>query len=198
MDYKNNNEITLKIKGSLEDFKYYLEARGYKIIEKFYLDDIYMVNKVLDVENLSSREILSNALIIREVGTEDSVRDRCITYKKKIFDEKGNILSQSSINLGVESIETAEKLLTAIGYTRLMHARENDVVYKKQGSVGILVKDIIGEEPLIEIETEEKDGFRSIDDLVNWVKKEKLPVYLDNVFVKKAEIILDKILKKNH
>ena len=137
MDIKNSNEITLKIKGSLEDFESFLIKRGFKITETFYLDDIFMVNKDLDLENLSSREILSKALLIREVGTEKAVRDKCITYKKKEFDESGNILSQSSINLKVDNLDTAEKLLTAIDYKRLMHARENDTVYRKEGEVGM-------------------------------------------------------------
>ena len=198
MDIKNSNEITLKIKGSLEDFESFLIKRGFKITETFYLDDIFMVNKDLDLENLSSREILSKALLIREVGTEKAVRDKCITYKKKEFDESGNILSQSSINLKVDNLETAEKLLIAIDYKRLMHARENDRVYKKEGEVGILVKDVIGENPLIEIATTADERFNSVEKLIAWVKEEHLPVYLDNFFVKKAEIILDKVLKRNH
>jgi len=197
MGIKNSNEITLKIKGSVEDFESFLKERGFKITETFYLDDIFMVNKDLDLSKLSSREILSKALLIREVGTEKAVRDKCITYKKKELDENGNILSQSSINLKIDSIDTAEKLLTAIDYKRLMHARENDKVYSREGSVGILVKDIVGEDPLIEIETTDDEEFDSVEKLVNWIKKEGLPVYLDNFFVKKAEIILDKLLNRN-
>ena len=62
----------------------------------------------------------------------------------------------------------------------------------------ILVKDIVGEDPLIEIETEDIDGYRTTEELIEWLKKEELPVYHDNYFVKKAEIILDKLLKKSH
>ena len=197
MDLKTSNEITLKIKGSIEEFKSFLEKRGYKITETFYLDDIFMVSNDLNLNRLSSREILAKALLIREVGTEKGVRDKCITYKKKEFDESGNILSQSSLNLRVDNLDTAEKLLTAINYKRLMHARENDVVYEKEGAVGILVKDIVGEDPLIEIETEDIDGYRTTEELIEWLKKEELPVYHDNYFVKKAEIILDKLLNRN-
>ena len=39
---------------------------------------------------------------------------------------------------------------------------------------------------------------RTVEELVKKVKEEKLPVEMDNYFVKKAEIILDKVLGKNH
>lgn len=190
------NEITLKIKGSAEEFIAYVKARGYKMEEKFHLYDTYLVPDNLDLENMTSREILSKALIIR-TRTDDKGENHYITYKKKEFDEKGNILNQSAIHLEIIDPEMGEKLLNAIGYKKIMRAVEHDVVYKK-GDFGVLVKEVEEQDDLIEIETREIDGIRTIEELIKKLKEENLPVELDNYFVKKAEIILDKVLGKNH
>lgn len=197
MDFKNSNEITLKVEGSTEDFKHLLEERGYKITEKFYLYDIFMIEKEIDLQKLSSREILSKALLIRRVGRNESQEEKLITFKKKEFDDKGNILNQSSINLKVDNIETAEKLLNAIGFERIMEIREHDTIYRNKDDFGIALKEIEGEDTLIEIETERIAGYETIEDLIKWVKEEKFPLDYNNFFVKKAEIALDKVLKKN-
>lgn len=191
-----NNEITLKIKGSAADLITYLKAREYKMKEKFHLYDTYLVPDSLDLKNMTSREILAKALIIRRVEDENR-KEKYITFKKKDFDDKGNILKQSAIHLGILDTKKAEELLNAIGYKTIMEAAEHDVVYAK-GDFGILVKDVEGQDDLIEIEASDKEGLRTVEELVKKVKEEKLPVEMDNYFVKKAEIILDKVLGKNH
>ena len=191
-----NNEITLKIKGSAADLITYLKTREYKMKEKFHLYDTYLVPNSLDLKNMTSREILAKALIIRRVEDENR-KEKYITFKKKDFDDKGNILKQSAIHLGILDTKKAEELLNAIGYKTIMKATEHDVVYAK-GDFGILVKDVEGQDDLIEIEASDKEGLRTVEELVKKVKEEKLPVEMDNYFVKKAEIILDKVLGKNH
>lgn len=191
-----NNEITLKIKGSAADLITYVKARGYKMKEKFHLYDTYLVPDSLDLKNMTSREILAKALIIRRVEDENR-KEKYITFKKKDFDDKGNILKQNAIHLGILDTKKAEELLNAIGYKTIMEAAEHDVVYAK-GDFGILVKDVEGQDDLIEIEASDKEGLRTVEELVKKVKEEKLPVEMDNYFVKKAEIILDKVLGKNH
>ena len=57
-----NNEITLKVKGSMEDFCKTLESKGFISIEKFLLHDRYFIHKNLNLKNLSLREILAYAI----------------------------------------------------------------------------------------------------------------------------------------
>ena len=43
MGVKNENEITMKIKGSLSDFYKYLKENKFKITEKFSMEDTFFI-----------------------------------------------------------------------------------------------------------------------------------------------------------
>ena len=194
MGLKKVDEITLKIKGSIEEFIKILEEKGFKVADEFLLDDTYFIPVTLDIASMTVREILSYAVLIRDIEDyTDKTKTKKITYKMKKIDEEGNILEQSSINCDITNIEDAKKLLTAIGYRPIMRIKENDVVYEKDG-YEIVVKDVENGEKLIEVESDEK--FDSIDKLIQKILEYELPVYTDNYFVKKAEIELEKVLNK--
>ena len=72
---------------------------------------------------------------------------------------------------------------------------KDDVVYEKDG-FQLAIKDIKNGDNLIEIETEDTKELNTIEKLIQKVNEIGIPVYTDNYFVKKAEIELDKILKK--
>lgn len=196
MSLKESNEITLKIKCELNEFYKIIEEKGFKIIDEFSMDDTYFVPKEVDLDKTDIRDTLSKALLVRDIiGKMSNKRTKLITFKIKIFDEVGNILNQESINCNILEIEDAKKLLKVIGYKEIMNIKENDVVYEKDG-FQLAVKDIKDGDNLIEIETEENDEIDTIEKLIQKVNKMGIPVYTDNYFVKKAEIELEKILRK--
>jgi len=196
MSLKESNEITLKIKCELNEFYKIIEEKGFKIIDEFSMDDTYFVPKEVDLDKTDIRDTLSKALLVRDIiGKMSNKRTKLITFKIKIFDEVGNILNQESINCNILEIEDAKKLLKVIGYKEIMNIKENDVVYEKDG-FQLAVKDIKDGDNLIEIETEENDEIDTIEKLIQKVNKMEIPVYTDNYFVKKAEIELEKILRK--
>ncbi len=196
MSLKESNEITLKIKCELNEFYKIIEEKGFKIIDKFSMDDTYFVPKEVDLEKTDIRDTLSKALLVRDIiGKMSNKRTKLITFKIKNFDEAGNILNQESINCNILEIEDAKKLLKVIGYKEIMNIKENDVVYEKDG-FQLAVKDIKDGDNLIEIETEENDEIDTIEKLIQKVNKMGIPVYTDDYFVKKAEIELEKILRK--
>lgn len=92
-------------------------------------------------------------------------------------------------------IEEAKSLLEAIGYKEIMHIKENDVVYEKN-EFQLAIKDIDGGDKLIEVETQENEELNTVDKLIQKINKLNIPIYTDNYFVKKAEIELNKILKR--
>lgn len=55
---KENNEITLRIKGSLENFERELEEKGYEKSRHFILDDVYMIPKDLNIEKMSKSNLI--------------------------------------------------------------------------------------------------------------------------------------------
>ena len=148
------NEITVKINATMEEIHKIIREKEYEEIDKFSLDDTYFIPENLDIEKISTREILAKALIIRRIK-RDGKTIKQITFKIKNIDSKGNILSQKSINCEIKSIEDAKKLLQAIGYREIMNIKENDTEYRKNG-FQLAIKDIINGDKLIEIEENEK------------------------------------------
>lgn len=196
MSLKESNEITLKIKCELNEFYKIIEEKGFKIIDEFSMDDTYFVPKEVDLDKTDIRDTLSKALLVRDIIWKMSnKRTKLITFKIKNFDKAGNILNQESINCNILEIEDAKKLLKVIGYKEIMNIKENDVVYEKDG-FQLAVKNIKDGDNLIEIETEENDEIDTIEKLIQKVNKMGIPVYTDDYFVKKAEIELEKILRK--
>lgn len=196
MSLKESNEITLKIKCELNEFYKIIEEKGFKIIDEFSMDDTYFVPKEVDLDKTDIRDTLSKALLVRDIiGKMSNKRTKLITFKIKNFDKAGNILNQESINCNILEIEDAKKILKVIGYKEIMNIKENDVVYEKDG-FQLAVKNIKDGDNLIEIETEENDEIDTIEKLIQKVNKMGIPVYTDDYFVKKAEIELEKILRK--
>ena len=68
---KKNNEVTLRIKGDLENFREKLIKKGYEEYDHFILDDIFMIPNNLKIEEMSTREIISKAVIIRKIELID-------------------------------------------------------------------------------------------------------------------------------
>ena len=195
MSLKESNEITVKIKEKLDKFYQIIEEKGFKIRDEFSMNDTYFIPQNLNLDKMTTREILSKSILVREI--EDKTFGKMIkkiTFKIKNFDENGSILNQESINCDVLDIEDAKNLLRAIGYQEIMCLREDDVVYKN-GQLELAIKDVKNGDKLIEVETEESEELNTIDKLIRKVNELDIPIYTDNYFVKKAEIELDKVLK---
>ena len=193
MSLKENNEITVKIKVSLDEFYKIIEEKGFWIDHEFSMNDTYFIPETLNLNKMSTREILSKAVLVREINGKTSGKViKKITFKIKNFDDNGNVLSQESVNCDIKDIEDAKNLLKAIGYREVMCIKEDDIVYEKDG-LQLAIKDIKNGDKLIEIETEENDELNTIDKLIQKISKLDIPIYTDNYFVKKAEIELDKV-----
>ena len=191
MNLKESNEITVKIKCGLNEFYKIIEEKGFKVVDKFSMDDTYFIPETLNLNKMKTREILSKAVLVRDIRRQMPNRIiKQITFKIKNFDEFGNILSQESVNCDILETEDAKKLLKEI-----MNIKEDDIVYEKDG-FQLAIKDIKDGDHLIEIETEENNDLDSIEKLIRKVNEIEIPIYTDNYFVKKAEIELDKVLNR--
>lgn len=197
MAVENSNEITVRIKGNLKEFYKIIEEKGFEVTDRFKMDDTFFIPQNLDLEKMSAREILANAIIVRIVERHNGKLVKNITFKRKVFDEQGNILSQSKVECDVLDTEDAKILLNAIGYKELMRIKESDIAFEKNGFT-FSVKDIENGEKLIESEAEPKDEtMDTLDKIKVMFDKYEIPIYKDNYFVKKAEIELNKVLKRN-
>lgn len=194
MSSKKSNEITVKIKCKINEFHKIIKEKGFKIIDEFSMDDTYFIPKEVELENINTRDILSKAVLVREMTEKNSnKRVKLITFKIKNFDEFGNILNQESINCNILKIEDAKKLLKAIGYREIMNIKEDNTTYEKNG-FALVIKDIKNGDNLIEVETEENNELDTTEKLIKKINELEIPIYTNNYFVKKAEIELDKVL----
>ena len=194
MTNKKNNEVTIKVIDSKENLIKILINRGFKEGRKFSLDDYYFIPNNIDINKLSTREILAKAVIIRYIIDENKIIQK-ITFKRKNIDEKGNILEQNSINCDIKNIDDAKRLFKAIGYSEIMNIKENDIIYYKD-NFELALKFVKNGDLLIEIETEENTEWDTIDKIKKIIDELNLPIEKNNYFIKKAENELNKILKR--
>ena len=189
------NEITVKVKGNINELYKNLEKQEFKIIDTFRLDDTYFIPKNLEIEKLTTREILTQAVIVREViGTNPKRIIKVLLFKRKEFDEKGNILKQEKSECDVLEIEDAKNFMKAIGYKEIMRIIENDIAYGKNG-FDLAIKNIENGDRLIESEIlEDNQELNTIEKVKNKIEELGINIYTDNFFVKKAEIELNKRL----
>ena len=192
MSTKKENEITIKVTCSKNELLDFLKNQGFKPGEEFSLDDYYYIPTSLDIKNMTVREILSNAIILRYITEEKGITQK-ITYKIKNFSSNGDIIDQRAINCEVKDIEDAKKLFEAIGYYEIMNIKEDDIVYCKDG-FGLANKFIKNSDILIEIETEPNTEWDTIEKIKAIVSKMNLPMEKGNYVVKIAENELEKIL----
>ena len=198
MGIKQENEITMKVNCGISELCKILEDNGFKVVDLFTLNDIFMIPNTLKskTKELTSREILKDAILIRDIKNQlKENRTKKITFKKKEFNQNGDILNQESINCDILDIDEAVNLFQAIHYFKIMNINERDIVYGK-GDFKIAIKDIRNGDNLIEVETvSNNDNIDTIEKLKTQIINLQIPVDTSNFFVKKAEIELDKIIK---
>lgn len=194
MAIKEENEITVKVMCTKNELIKHLTDNGFKKCREFTLDDYYFIPKDLDLEKMTTREIISKAVIIRYIVNEENVVQK-ITFKIKDIADNGDIINQQAISCDIYKIEDAKKLFKAIGYNEIMNIKEDDVTYSKDG-FELAIKDIKNGDILIEIETESNTEWDTIEKIKARISEINLPIEQEKYFIKKAEVELDKILKR--
>ena len=192
MSVKEENEITIKITCSNEQLIKHLTDKGFCEGRKFTLDDYYLIPKYLKLDDLTTRDILSKAVIIRYIVDDGKIIQK-ITFKKKDINGNGEILSQKAINCDVLDYKAGINLFNELGYYQIMNIKESDIIYYKD-KLELAIKFIENSNTLIEIETD--DNFKTIVELKQLVTELEIPIEKGDYFVKKAEDELNKILKR--
>ena len=190
-----SNEITVRLKCNIKEMCNLLENKNFIVTDEYCLNDTYFIPKELDLENITHREIISKAIILREI-TETMSNQQIVklVFKTKQIDINGDILSQKKYECEILNVKDGETFLNAIGYKKLMNIKEYDKSYEKD-DFKITIKDIENGEKLIEIETvEDNKELDTIEKIKNKVNQLELPLDTNDYFVKKAEIALKNIL----
>ena len=194
------NEITVKISCSLQEMYNILESKGFSIIDKYNLEDIYYINKDNDIKKQSIREILKKYILIRKVTQfipDDFIKSYTVlelTLKSKNIASDGIIISQDKKDCQIQDIKQGKEFIEALGYKNLMTIKERAIVYGKE-KLKLAIKDIENSKKLIEIETIDNDPeFDTTEKLKEKLNELQIPINTNDYFVKKAEIELKKIL----
>ena len=192
MPIKQENEITIRVLCSKEELIKHLEEKGLKKGRKFRLDDHYLIPKILKLEELTVREILSKVVIVRNIDNDGKIVNK-ITFKKKNINEKGEIVSQTAISCKVFDYMEGIRLFEELGYYEIMNIIEDDIIYYND-KIELAIKDIENGDLLIETETNK--NITTIQELKKIIENLEIPFEKENYFVKKAEERLGKILKE--
>ena len=187
---KQENEIIIRILCSKEELIKHIEEKGLKKGRKFRLDDHYLIPKILKLEELTIREILSKAVIIRNIDN-DGKKVNKITFKKKNINEKGEIVSQTATSCEVIDYTEGIRLFEELGYYEIMNIIENDIIYYND-KIELAIKDIYNGDLLIETETNE--NIKKIEELKEIIESLEISFEKENYFVKKAEERLGKVI----
>lgn len=193
MPIKQENEITIRILCSKEELIRHLEEKGLKKWRKFTLDDHYLIPKILKLEELTVREILAKAVIVRNIDNDGKIVNK-ITFKSKNINEKGEIVSQTATSCEVLDYTEAIRLFEELGYYEIMNIIEDDIIYYND-KIELAIKDVYNGDLLIETET--NNNITTIEELKEIIESLEIPFEKDNYFVKKAEERIGKVLNKS-
>lgn len=189
------NEITVLVNSELNDIKEYLSNLGFKVMEEYCVNDIYMINKCY-VDNEHSLELLKKCVLIRNI-IDESGSKKFLTYKYKEYNDKAEIIKQGKINVKVDSIDNSRKLLEALNFEKLISINDNLTVYSN-GVDEIVLQYVNNKHVYIEIEDKCNyidKKYNSIEEMIDVIKKYNIPIKDDNYFVKKAYIELSEVYK---
>lgn len=184
---KYEKEITVLVLSSLESLVNILEKLNFELIKEYEMNDIYMVDKRVDLSTTSSLDILKNCILVRNVSNKKLE----LLYKRKKYDNLENIIEESKIICPISDVEKAIDFMEAINYEKLITVNNKSKIYKKS-DLEIAVQYI--NEKFVTIEVERENG-EDIEDLIKKINNSNIPFDKSSYFVKKAEIVLMEKLK---
>ena len=112
MGLKESNEITVKLKCKIDEFYEIVEEKGFKIAYKFSMDDTYFIPETLNLDRMNTREILSKAVLVREIKEEigkDIEITGYISTIENFFEMKGSKYHEIMFVHKVEFVDEKDK-----------------------------------------------------------------------------------------
>ena len=190
-----DNEITIKLDCNYQELCLILNKYNFRKVEKYFVDDIYMIPKNIDLKNKTNLEILAKCILIRDIPNIE----KKLVYKKKKYGIDGQILSQKKIECSIEDIKEAYNFMKQIGYKKIFSIHDESIVYINN-DIELTVQIVNDKHIFIEIEqkfTHLKNKIYSINELKKMLEKYDLPYNKNNYFVSKASLMLDEVRNTN-
>lgn len=118
-------ETTVLVKGTYDELHNNLNKQGFKIIDEYQLDDIYMAPKELNFSDLKPLDILKSCILIRNVDD----KKKKIMYKYKKYADNGDIIEQNKVQCDISNVYDAKVLFESINYIQLFEIKNHSYVY---------------------------------------------------------------------
>ena len=191
---KLEKEITIKVNSDYETLHNELIEKGFKIVENYQLNDIYMLPKSININSLKTLEILKKCCLIRNVvGIAKK-----IVYKYKKYDSENNIIEQGKVQCGIDSIDDAVKFMKSIDFVELFKIEDHTIVYSNNG-ICLAVQIVNDKYLFIEMEETSEHTSKKYDSIAE-MKNDFNSIGLDcdytNYFAKKAELVFNEKYKE--
>ncbi len=191
-------EITTRVNNTLEEVDQILSKQGFKIIRKSHIEDKYKTTLYNKLKRENILEILSKCILIRYLNVNNEQEFKKLTYKNKVYDGS-NVISEEKINVNIDDVNKADKLLEAAGLKTIVSVNYDVVVYRKN-EIELCFQDVEGLGLLLEYENEKYfDGYTNDEimkekhRMLEEIKKYNLNI-TDDMDVKKAfELINDRL-----
>lgn len=182
----NDKEITCEVFEEIPIIVEVLEKEGFKYIEEFVLNDIYMNNTNTNEFFLKNGRI-EDSLVIRYVNEND----KKIICKRRIYNNGELGISTKKSVLKVSSIEEAELHLNMLGYTRFLNMIDKNYRYENNDYIAY-IQEVENLGIFLELEIKEiENKNQSVEDLIKYVKS--LDLKIGTKFnVRKAELLYAK------
>ena len=108
-----SNEITAKLECRIKEICNILESKNFKVTRRFILDATYFIPNTLILENMNIREILSKAILRRDISEFILNKENIskLNFKDKQIDRNGTILHQNKTDCKIESANAGKLFL---------------------------------------------------------------------------------------
>ncbi len=186
---KEENEITVEVDLSLIDLQCLLKDKGFKIIQVYDINDIYMVDK--NNKYNDELDLLNHCVIIRNILTDKN--EIFLIHKYKEYNKLNEIIKQNSFSINTDSIEDSINFLSSINYEELIRINDHLIIYSNE--IDEFAVQVVNNKHIY-IEIEEKcerinKVYKNIDEMKNVINKYNIPIKNNDYFVKKALIELN-------
>ena len=109
---KMETEITVLVNSNYETLRNELEKYNFKIVDEYELNDIYMINKSINLNELDKLEILKKCILVRDIVDIKKV----LLYKYKKYSDNGDILEQGKVECPIIDVDKAISFMESIDY----------------------------------------------------------------------------------
>jgi len=174
-------EITAKIFCTRNEASKILERNGFFFKEKFLLVDSYYTHLKLEPD-IEYQKLLESSIVIRDADFNrryGSVTSSTLMYKDKLYDERGEVVSETKKTCDISSSVAANEIFALAGFTEWCTKSVNGYVFKK-GNNELLIQEVDDLGLFLEIEEfpsqRDQPESKKMKELIEFAKSLGLPL----------------------